>query len=134
MKKNVQGEEEVKREQGHIHMSRFAAGQLRLSSAPMHMTQMEVVLTMCESGVFSSIFRFLPFGAGSSGVIGDLVMVIVRLMTCLTQTGSSPAPVADLGDSHFLRLASATGQSAGERADRRALLLGDSEAGDQIGD
>lgn len=66
--------------------------------------------------------------------MGDLVMVIVRLMTCLTQTGSLPVPVVVLGDSHHFRLVSALGQSAGESADRSALLLGESVAGDQMGD
>lgn len=66
--------------------------------------------------------------------MGDLVIVIVRLMTCFTQTGSPFVPVADLGDSHHLRFASTAGQSAGERADRSAPLLGESVAGDQRGD
>ena len=66
--------------------------------------------------------------------MGVLVMVMVRLMTCFTQTGSPPATVADRGDSHHFRFASTVDQSAGEKADRRVLLLGDSVAGDQIGD
>ena len=91
-------------------------------------------LTVDEVGVLSSIFRFLPFGAGSRDVTGDLVIVMVRLMTCFTQTGSLPVPVADLGDSHHFRFASTADQSAGESADRSALLLGESVAGDQRGD
>ena len=97
--------------------------------------QEAVGLTMGELGVLlSSIFRFLPLGAGSSGVIGVLVMVIVRLTTCFTQIGSLPEAVADLGDSHHLRFESYVGQSAGENADRSVLLLGESLTGDQTGD
>ena len=91
-------------------------------------------VTAGEVGVFSSIFRFFPLGAGSSDVTGDRVIVIVRLMTCLTQTGSLLVPVADLGDSHHFRFASTADQSAGETADRSALLLGESVAGDHKGD
>ena len=82
----------------------------------------------------SSIFRFLPLGAGSSGVTGVLVIVIVRLTTCFTQTGSLPVPVADMGDSHHFLFVSYADQSAGEKDDRSVLLLGESLAGDQTGD
>ena len=78
--------------------------------------------------------RFFPLGAGSSGVIGDLVYVTVRVTTCRTLTGLL---VADRGDSYILLIFSGF-QSAEENGDRREFkelqLCGDSEAGDQIGD
>ena len=76
--------------------------------------------------------RFLPFGAGSSGVIGDRVYVTVRVTTCRTLTGLF---VAERGESYILLILSAF-QSAEENGDRIEwqLLWGESDAGDHRGD
>lgn len=71
--------------------------------------------------------RFLPLGAGSSGVTGERVYVTVRVTTCRTLTGLC---VAERGDSYILLILS-TFQSADENGDRIEwqLLWGDSETG-----
>ena len=84
-----------------------------------------------RGSVFHSILLFLPFGAGSRGVIGVLVYVTVRVTTCLTLTGF---PVAERGLSYNLFIFSAF-QSADEKGERSAdPLWGESAAGDHIGD
>lgn len=80
-----------------------------------------------ERKVYSFKRRFFPFGAGSSGV---LVYVTVLVTTCLTLTDLC---VADLGELMYRVLPSML-QSAGENGENTALLLGESVVGDQAGD
>lgn len=81
-----------------------------------------------EDDSSSSIFRFLPFGAGSRGV---RLYVTVRVTTDLTETGLT---LVLLGDSRYRRWSS--DQSAGENGDRAevAIVLGVSQPGEQIGE
>lgn len=88
---------------------------------------------MVVSKLYSSRL-FFPLGAGSRGVIGDFVYVMVFVTTCLTLTGLC---VPDRGASKYRVFPSRT-HSAGENGDRkellRALLFGESIHGDHAGD